>query len=304
MKLLAYLKNPNDLLVSLLRRCKRFVSDKAFIRMEYRLKIGEWPNLKNPQTLAEKIQWIKLYDREPRYVQMVDKIEAKKYVASIIGEQHIIPTLGMWEKANDIDLDALPGEFVLKCNHRGGGMVFICKDKATFNFKRAKRKLKHQLKKDMYLDNKEWAYRDINRRIFAEKYMVDESGYELKDYKFYCFNGVPRFCQVISNRYENEPTCKDVYDMDWNLMEFSGPFDVDDKPSNSEVILPRPEALDKMIEIATKLSETLPFVRVDLYHINGEVYFGELTFYPASGMRVFKPMRWNKIIGDMLVLPS
>ncbi len=299
-----YIKRPSALLVSALKRLKLIVPDKQFVKIEYRLKMGYWPNLKNPELLSEKIQWLKIYDRNPHYTALVDKVEAKKHVARIIGEEYIIPTLGVWESVSDIDLDELPEQFVLKTNHRGGGIVFICKDKKEFDFDKVKKKLKHQLRKNMYRSTKEWPYKNVERRILCEKYMVDESGSELKDYKFYCFNGSPRFCQVVSNRFSEESTSKDVYDTNWQLQEFSGPFGRDDVPATLNEPLERPEGYDKMLEIASQLSQGLPFARIDLYNINGKIYFGEITFYPASGLRSFYPAVWNKRIGDWLNLPQ
>lgn len=302
MSITKYISNPSLSLVSLLKRCSYFIQDRLFVRLEYRLKLKSWPDLDNPTTLSEKIQWLKLYDRHPDYTQMVDKIEAKKYAARLIGSQHIIPTIAVWDRVKDIDFDALPDQYVLKSNHRGGGMVFICKDKASFNKRRAKRKLKHQLLKDMYCDTKEWPYKYVNRRILCEEYMVDESGDELKDYKFYCFNGKPEFCQLVSSRYKDEDTRKDVYDSSWTRQEFSGPLDFNDRPKGYSEPIAKPENLELMLDIARKLSSGLKFVRIDLYNINGQVYFGEITFYPASGMRTFYPHKWNEILGDKLSL--
>ncbi|MFI3281389.1 MAG: ATP-grasp fold amidoligase family protein [Rikenellaceae bacterium] len=301
---ITYINRPKVLMVSMLKRFKHVIPDKAFVRAEYRLKMGRWPDLKNPTLLSEKIQWLKLFDHNTQYVPLVDKVEAKKHVSKIIGEEHIIPTIGVWRKAREIDFDALPEQFVLKCNHRGGGVVFICRDKATFNFKRAKRKLRRQLRKSMYSSTKEWPYKNVRRRIICEQYMVDESGCELKDYKFYCFNGEPKFCQLVSNRYAESETCKDIYDAEWRLQEFSGPFNAGDTPVNRAEPLPRPENYSQMLEIAAKLSKGMPFARIDLYNINGVIYFGEITLYPASGMRQFYPLEWNKRIGDWVTLPK
>lgn len=298
-----YIKDPSKLVISLMKRCSRLIPDKLFVRWEFRLKLKYYPDLKNPKTLQEKIQWLKLYDHNPLYSSLVDKIEVKKYVANLIGEEHIIPTLKVWKKAQDIDFDSLPEQYVLKCNHRGGGMVFICKDKATFNKDKARRKLKHQLKKAMYSKTKEWCYKNIDRRILCEKYMVDESGTELRDYKFYCFNGEPEFCQFISHRYDESSTSKVVYDNEWQSYYIVGPYDYGYVPSSELTELsPKPQNLDKMLEIARKLSSGLKFVRIDLYNINGQVYFGEITFYPASGLRLFYPEMSNRIIGDLIKL--
>jgi hypothetical protein len=258
-------------------------------------------NLDHPRTFSEKLQWLKLQDRNPLYTTMVDKVEVKKYVEEIIGEQYIIPTLGVWDTPDEIDFEALPNQFVLKCNHNSGKGMCICKDKGKLDTRNVKKQLKKGLKENYYLSSREWPYRDVKRKILAEKYIETEAGTELKDYKFYCFQGVPRYCQVISDRNNNETI--DFFDMEWKHQEFTG-LAVPNQPflnSLSEIM--KPAQFEQMKSIAARLSKDIPFVRVDLYEIKGNVYFGEMTFYPAAGFGIFTPMKWNKIMADYLELP-
>ena len=280
----------------LIRIVAPYLPDALYLKLLFRHRIGHKLNLKNPKTYNEKLQWLKLNDIHPEYTQMVDKIEAKKYVASIIGEEYIIPTLGVYESVDDIDFDKLPQQFVLKCTHDSGGIV-VCKDKSKLDIERAKAKLKKGWGQNYFKYNREYPYRDVKPRIIAEIYMEDESGYELKDYKFFCFNGEPRFFKIDFDRQKNHKA--NYYDLDMNLQEFGEK----DFPPNPSVIFLRPANFDKMISIARQLAGNIPFVRIDLYNVNGHIYFGEITFFPASGMGQFTSNEWDYRIGDLLQLP-
>ena len=253
--------------------------------------------MKEPKTFNEKLQWLKLYDRNPEYTKMVNKYEAKKYVADIIGQEYIISTLGVWDKFEDIEFDKLPKQFVLKPTHTSGN-VFICKDKEKINYKQLRKMINKWLKRDYYLVHREWPYKNIKPKIIAEQYMVDDSGMKLKDYKFFCFNGIAQTILVCSNRNGSFKNTN-FYDISWNLQPFTR-----EKHKNSNEQIKKPKNLDEMITVAEKLSKDIPFVRVDLYEINGKVYFGELTFYPSSGFEGFEPEEWDKKLGDMLELPT
>ena len=273
-------------------------SDKFIIKTMYKLGTGKKLNLDNPVTYNEKLQWLKLYDRNPTYTQMVDKYEVKNYVANIIGEDRVIPTLGVWDKFEDIDFDKLPNEFVLKCTHDSGGVV-ICKDKANFDVKKAKKKLKKSLRKNYFYKNREWPYKDVKPRIIAEKYMVDESGYELKDYKFFCFDGEVKYLFIAKDRDNpNEETKFDFFDENFNHLPITNGH------PNSEPPYFKPDGFEEMKELASKLSKGIPQLRVDFYNINGKIYFGELTFYHWSGFVPFNPPEWDKIFGDNIKLPK
>ena len=271
--------------------------DKLYLKLSFRLRVGYPLNLDAPKTFNEKIQWLKLNYRKPEFIRMVDKYNAKKYVANLIGEEHIIPTIGVYNNVDEIDWNALPDQFVLKCTHDSGGVV-ICSDKSKLNIATAKKKLKKGLHKGFYYQGREWPYKNVPRKIIAEKYMVDESGVELKDYKFFCFNGVPQFLFVATDRLkENEEVKFDFYDLEFNHI------DVKNGHPNSSRRLSKPAGFDKMVEIASVLSKDLPHLRVDLYDINGHIYFGELTFYHFSGFTPFVPLEWDYKFGEMISLP-
>lgn len=284
----------------LLYRFSHFYSDEIFLRKLYRLRMGKELNLDNPQTFCEKLQWLKLYNRKPEYTQMVDKYAVKEYVANIIGEEYIIPTLGIWDKVEDIDWDMLPNQFVLKTTHGGGsGGVIICKEKATLDINIAKKKLKRSFKQDIYTNLREWPYKNVKRRIIAEVLLTDDTYDDLPDYKFFCFNGKPKYCQVIRNRNTKETI--DFYDMDWNHMPLVG---LNPIAENGSTQVARPLHLDNMIDICQNLSKGIPFSRIDLYIVNEKVFFGEITFFPASGMGRIRPEEWNYKLGGLIQLPT
>lgn len=274
------------------------MSDKAYLKLRYNCIMGKKLNLDNPVTYNEKLQWLKLYDRKPEYTKMVDKYEAKKYVADIIGEEYIIPTLGVWDNVNDIDFDTLPNQFVLKCTHDSGGLV-ICKDKSELDIENAKNTLNHFLNRNFYNVHREWPYKDVQPRIIAEKYMEDESGKDLKDYKFFCFNGEPKLLYISEGLSDHSTAKISFADMDYNIAEFKRndfkPFDeLPKKPINFE----------KMKELAKVLSKDRAFIRVDFYEINKKIFFGELTFFPCSGYLPFDPEKYDKVLGDWITLPN
>ena len=276
---------------------KKCVPDKWYLTIQYRCFCGKFINWKNPKTFNEKLQWLKVYNRKPEYTMMVDKVKVKDYVAQKIGEQYVIPTLGVWDKPEDIDFDALPNQFVLKCNHDSGS-ICICRDKKTFDKSKAVSKLKAAMKRDMYWDGREWPYKNVEKKVFAEKYMVDESGIELKDYKFFCFGGVPTYCQVISDRNTNEKI--DFFDMQWERLV--GLVGLNDSVHNSEQDISCPDSFSEMKSLAAKLANKLPFSRIDFYEINHRPYFGEITFFPADALGSFRPMDWNDRMGEMISL--
>lgn len=274
-----------------------FLSDEKFLKKVFKFRMHKALDLENPQTFNEKLQWLKLYNRKKEYTKMVDKYEVKDYVVNKIGNEYIIPTLAMYEKFDDIEWDKLPNQFVIKCTHDSGGLV-ICKDKNSMDIKKAKLKIRKSLKRNYFYARREWPYKNIKPRIIIEKYMQDNKEDDLKDYKFFCFNGIAEIILVCSNRkgtFKNT----DFYDSKWNLMPFTR-----ENHTNNPKGIEKPKNLEKMIEIAQKLSKGIPFVRVDLYEINGKVYFGELTFFPSSGFEGFNPEEYDKILGNMLKLPK
>lgn len=273
-------------------------SDVWFVERNFELAMGKKIDLLKPETFNEKLQWLNLNDHNPLYTQMVDKYEAKKYVASIIGERHIIPTFGVWDRFEDINFDMLPEQFVLKCTHDSGGL-YICRDKSKFDYSSAKKKTNASLKRDYFQVGREWPYKNVRRRIIAEAYMQDGEQRELRDYKFYCFEGEPKFL-YLSEGLENHATAHISFvTLDWKFATFGRD---DYAPFTS---LPeKPKKFDLMIEISKQLSKGIPFLRVDLYEINGEVYFGELTFTPKGATMRFNPPEADYEIGKLLTLPE
>lgn len=269
--------------------------DALYLRLIYRAWLGKKLNLKSPRTFNEKLQWLKLHDRKDVYTLMVDKVEAKKWVAERIGEEYIIPTLGVWNRAEDIDFDALPERFVMKTNH-DSGCVCICTDKSSLDRDEVRRKMNRSLKRDYYSAGREWPYKNVPRRILAEQFMVDESGYELKDYKIFCFEGEPVFIQVDFDRFASTGHKRNLYSTDWTLLEFDYGY-----PSEHSREIERPANLDEMLELARKLSAGQSFLRTDFYSINGDARFGEMTFYPGSGFEKFEPEEWDSKLGRRII---
>ena len=291
------LKQPHKLLKYIVYKTAKIWPDETFLKMLFPLRVGYKLNLDNPKTFNEKLQWLKLHNREPIYTKMVDKVDAKEYVANIIGEEYIIPTLGVYDNVDDIDFEALPNQFVLKCTHDSGGIV-VCKDKSQLNIEDAKRKLYRGLRTNYYHQNREWPYLNVKPRIIAEQYMVDESGYELKDYKFFCFDGKVELLFIATDRgSKTEETKFDFFDANFNHLPFTNGH------PNATKAISKPIGFERMKEIAAKLSKGHPHLRVDLYDINGQIYFGELTFYHWSGMTPFVPIEWDYKLGEMINLP-
>lgn len=275
----------------------RFISDKTYYRIQYYAVLGRFPNIDNPILYTEKLQWLKLYDHNPIYTKIVDKYEVKNIVSKIIGENYIIPTLNVWNSPEEIDFDSLPNQFVLKTTFGGGGDgIVICRDKSMLNIDETIKKLKKSFNTDPYIRAREWPYKNVPRRIIAEQYMEDDSG-ELRDYKFYCFNGEPKVMLVASNRFTNHNF--NYFDMDFNVLPITSAMG-----AQSDVKMNRPDCFDEMKEVAAKLSKGFPHVRVDLYNSGGKVLFGELTLYDSSGYDDLSSKEWNKRFGDWITLPT
>ncbi len=277
---------------------KRFMGalpDDKFLKLKYYLKTKRSLNLKFPVLWTEKLQWLKLYDRNPQYTVMVDKYEAKKYISDKIGEEYIPALLGVYDTFDDIDFSLLPEKFVLKCTHDSGG-YYICKNKADMDITAAKLKLEKALNYNYFLHSREWPYKNVIPRIIAEEYLEDSSG-NCKDYKFFTFGGEPKVMYVTSGRNGGE-TYADFYDMDWNHLDLT----IDHK--NAPTLPQKPVNFEKMKDIAKKLSGGIPQLRVDFYEVNGKVYVGELTFFHCGGFISPKPALWEKQMGDWIELPK
>ena len=272
-------------------------TDEKFLKFAYKSIFGKTLDLKNPRTFNEKLQWLKLYDRNPLYYRLVDKYEVKKYVANIIGDEYVIPTYGVWDSFESIPFDEFPNQFVLKCTHDSGGLV-ICQDKDRFDKKKAKLKIEKCLSRNYYLIGREWPYKDIKPRIIAEKYMVDHSTQELRDYKFFCFNGVAKCFKVDYDRFKDHHA--NYYSTEGNLLLLGEK----DYPPDPDREIKLPDSVPLMKELAEKLSKEVPFLRADFYDVDERVYFGELTFYPASGFGEFMYEGNDELLGSWLILPE
>lgn len=300
MSIIKYLKNPYKIFSGMaVLGFFNWMPDKAYLKMMYRSQLGKKLNLDNPQTFNEKLQWLKLYDRRPEYSQMVDKYEAKKYVSDIIGEEYIIPTLGVWERFDDINFSQLPNKFVLKCTHDSGGLV-ICRDKDKFDMLAARRKINKALKRSYYKFTREWPYKNVKPRIIAEKYMEDQQTHDLRDYKIYAFDGVAKALMINAGR-EKRNTTADYYllkESSFIHLDFSWGYPNSTKKAHV------PKSLHTMIDIAEQLSQGIPELRCDFYEVNGKTYFGELTFFDGSGFAPFKPQEWDDEFGKWVELPN
>ena len=295
-KLIKAIKQPEWLFGAILRRTiGPYMGDESFIKWEYYSGMRKFPNIKHPTTYNEKLQWLKLNDIHPEYGELVDKATAKDIVAKEIGEEHIIPTLGIWNTFDEVDFDSLPNQFVLKTTHDSGGVV-VCKDKTSFNKEEARGKIEKSLNNNYFLVHREYPYKYVKPRVLAEQYMVDESGTELKDYKFFCFNGKCKMLFVATGRGAGDVRF-DFFDTEFNHLPFQQGHPWADYP------IQKPKGFEKMIELAEKLSTKYLHVRVDFYDINGHVYFGELTFFHFSGNVPFVPEEWDYKIGEWLTLP-
>lgn len=271
------------------------MDDKNHIEKLFRASMDYNLDLHNPKTFNEKLQWLKLYNRRPEYTKMVDKYKVREYISEKIGEEYLIPLLGVWDDPDEIDFDLLPNKFVFKCNHNSGLGMTICKDKSKLDLKRIKSNLKKGLKQDYYLTGREWPYKNVPRKIICEKYMKDNNNDSLINYKFYCFNGQAKFIQVSYGLESKETSRLGYYDLNFNRMElYREDYKLPEKDPK------RPNKLDEMISISNILSEDIPYVRVDLYEINEKVYFSELTFFPGSGFIKLTPKEWDYRLGRLI----
>lgn len=269
----------------------RFIPDETYLRIVYRIKTGEALNLNNPQTYTEKLQWLKLHDRQSVYSTMVDKYEVKEYITRLIGPGHVVPTLGVWKNFDEIDFKSLPQAFVLKCTHDSGGLV-ICRDKDRLDREKARKIIEKSLKTNFYWVGREWPYKNVEPRIIAERYLSSEGEECLTDYKFFCFDGEPQIIYISKDKAEDPRT--DFFDVNGNVL----PIRMRDRNSDEPPQIP--VQFDEMKEIARKLSYGLKHLRVDFYLLDGTIYVGELTFYHNGGFSLVRPQEWNKKIGQMI----
>lgn len=305
-KLVSYLLSPKKCVHYI--RYKRLHSsygknllDEEYIKKIFKLEMGYALDLENPKTFNEKLQWLKLHYHNPECVTMVDKYLSKQYVAERIGEEYVVPLYGVWDSFDEIDFGSLPEQFVLKTTHDCGGVV-ICRDKSTFDKNQAKKFLEQHLRHEYFYHCREWPYKHVKPRIIAERFMKDSEGQAeegLTDYKFFCFNGEPKAMFIATDRARKDTETKfDFFDMDFNHLPFTNGHPNSDKP------IEKPRQFELMIELAQKLSKDIPHVRVDFYESEGNIYFGELTFFHWGGLVPFEPEEWDMRFGEWIVLPD
>lgn len=289
-KIIKGIKNPKICAILFLNKL-HFMNDESYLKIRYRLETGKKLNLKNPETFNDKLNWLKLHDRKPLYTKLADKYTVREYIKEKLGEEYLIPCLGVWNSFEEIDFDKLPEQFVLKCTHDSGSVV-ICKDKSQFDVQKAKEKIERKLKKNLYWWGREWVYKDIKPRIIAEKYMEDSETVELRDYKFFCFDGKPEMLFVATDRPHD--TRFDFFDLDFNNLHIKNGHENATKKIN------KPKCFEEMKLLAAKLSKDIPHVRIDFYEVDGQVYFGEITFYHFCGVVPFEPDEWNYKLGELI----
>lgn len=270
--------------------------DKIYLKKLYKLRTGKKLNLRNPQTFNEKLNWLKLHNRKPEYTVMADKYKVREFVANKIGEQYLVPLLGVWNSPDEIDFDALPNEFVLKCNHDNG--IIICKDKSKLDIEKTKKELALRLSRDYFKKLREWPYKDIPRKIICEEYIKNKDNSPYIEYKVFCFNGVPEYFLVISDRFRNSEPTLDTYNSKWEYTDLSM-----NAPRAGNIYC-KPECFDELCELSKTLSSDTPFLRVDFNFWNNNLFFGELTFYDYAGFRKYQPEEWDYRLGELLVLPA
>jgi len=274
------------------------ISDKKYVTIKYQKVFDKALDSQSPDTFNEKLQWLKLYDRKPEYTVMVDKYRVREYIADKIGDEYLIPLIGVWDSPDEIDFDALPNQFAMKCNHNSGLGMCICTDKSRLDSVKVKKELSRGLKQNYYLTGREWPYKDVPRKIIAEQFMKSDAG-GLTDYKIHCFNGEPKLILVCKDRFTETGLTEDFFSTQWEHLDIRRP-----KHPNATQPIPQPAELSRMLSLAQMLSENIPFLRVDFYIIEHKIYFSELTFFPASGFEKFVPEKWDQILGDWLTLPE
>lgn len=272
----------------------KWIPDKLYLKLMYRRVTGKKLNLNNPITFNEKLQWLKLYYHDPLHTKMVDKYEVRTYIADKIGKNYLIPLLGVWDTVEEVDFEALPERFVLKCTHDSAGIV-ICKNKSALDIESAKKELKAALKRQFFYQGREWPYKNVKPRIIAEQYMEDTDDDQLTDYKVFNFNGCPKIIQVDYDRYQGHK--RQFFDTDWNKMDISFHF-----PSDNSRTLEKPAVLDELLHLATILSAGFPHLRTDFYIINGQIYVGEMTFFHGTGMGKWTPEGVDAQLGSWIDL--
>lgn len=292
--------NPKHFVAAILYRIGGFIPDERYLRWIYYLETGNRLNTTNPLRYNEKLIWLKLFYRDSMWTTMVDKYRVKALVSERVGSKYIAPVLGVWDRAEEIEWDKLPNQFVLKTNHDSGNNgVFIIKDKSQIINHKSQiiRRINQSLQRDTSRAGREWPYRDIPRCVFAEQYLEDATG-ELRDYKFFCFDGEVKYLFIATERQSGGEVKFDYFDVDFNHLDL-----VQKHPMSGKKI-EKPIMFDQMKDMAAKLSKGLPEVRVDLYEVDGKIYFGEYTFFHHDAIVPFHPDKWDFIWGEHIHLPE
>ena len=288
------MKIPGLIYTGILKWLDKHGSDESYIKWMFYHRLGYWPNLKFPMTFNEKMNWIKLYDKNPKFIEYADKYTVRQHIKEVMGEEYLIPLLGVYERAEDIDFTVLPNRFVLKCNN-GAGFNLICKDKSRLNTSEAIAKLNKWLKTDFSRGKREWYYKEIPPKILCESYMEDKQSDTLFDYKVFCIGGKVQFIQVDFDRFSDHK--RNIYDCDWNLLDWGINF-----PRDEKRVVEKPSELSNMIKFSELLSSEFRQLRADFYVINDHLYFGEMTFFTGGGFTNFIPREKDRQYGDMLIL--
>lgn len=293
-----YIKNPTRLIQLLgSRHLLNWLSDGKYLKLIYRIRTGKALDLENPKGYNEKLQWLKINDRKSLYTELVDKFAVREHIKNTIGEEYLIPLIEVYDDVEEIDWEKLPNQFVLKCTH-GSSTNIICKDKKKLNIEKSKRRLKKWLKRNWFWFGREWPYKNVKPRIIVEKYLNQIDDDELRDYRFFCFNGEPKFIALDYSITDKSKTRRNIYDLDWNFQPVSISY-----PNELKKTVEEPEKLEEMISLSRKLSKNIPHVRIDFYNIGSKIIFGEMTFYHQSGMAKIVPREFEDKMGSWIELP-
>lgn len=294
-KIKTVLYNPKNILIKILYKISPFIKDEQYLKVLFFLKLGYKLDIKNPKTYNQKLQWLKLYYRNPITTQMVDKFLVKDFAKEIIGEKYLVQSYGIWNSFDEIDFNVLPKSFVLKTTHDQGGVIIV-RDKNKLDKEYAKNKLSKHLNRQHYFLSREWPYKNVKPRIMAEALLIDNEVDDLYDYKFYCFDGEPKIMYIAHGRHTD--TCYlDFYDMEFNKLNISRPH-----YPQSNIKFQIPKNWELMKELSKKISKNFPHLRVDFYNINGTIYLGELTFFQGGGLMKFEPQEWDFKLGELINL--
>lgn len=272
----------------------KWIPDQKYLTWRYSTKFNKKLNFENPQTYNEKLQWLKINNRDPKYTQLVDKYTVRKYVQEKIGSEYLVPLLNVWESVEEIDWKSLPDQFVLKCNHDSGGLI-ICTDKKQLDVNKAKKKLRKSLARNYYYAGREWPYKNVPPLILCEEFLSNPTGGEIQNYRIFCFNGKAEFIAVDFNTTDKNNTKRNIYDLEWNLLDFKISYPNEKKFDHS-----KPLMLNKMIELSEKLSDNIPHARIDFYYIEDQIIFGEITLFHQSGLGVIEPIEYEQKLGDLI----